>query len=220
MTTLGGCIAQWIAFLLLTQRPRVWFSAFPRFFRNFLMLLRFINSSALLRAWTVQNKCLIVNRTHLVLACGKLVLQKWPFFKSCSLFAIFWPLCVIFDTLSPTLMQLTFPSRPEAKISPGLRASNSRSSQRQHFISCCTPFEAKINDPGFGRLQGAAWFPATWGPWDLGEPIGSTLVKPSIYTWLLTWHRGSACASHPEAPGSNPSSAEIFPYCLVETEPI
>ena len=81
MTTLGGCIAQWIAFLLLTQQPRVWFSAFPRFFRNFLMLLRFINSSALLRAWTVQNKCLIVNRTHLVLACGKLVLQKWPFFQ-------------------------------------------------------------------------------------------------------------------------------------------
>ena len=71
--------AQWVAFLLLTQRPRVWFLAFPRFVRNFLMLLRFIHSSALLRAWTVQKKCLIVDRTHLVLASSKLVLQTKPF---------------------------------------------------------------------------------------------------------------------------------------------
>ena len=35
----GGRIAQWIAYLLLAQRPRVRFSAFPRFFqRKFLML--------------------------------------------------------------------------------------------------------------------------------------------------------------------------------------
>ena len=40
------------------------------------MLLRFIDSSALLSAETVQNKCLIVYRTHLVLASGKLVLPK------------------------------------------------------------------------------------------------------------------------------------------------
>ena len=38
-----------------------------------LFLLRFI-VSALLREWTVQS--LIVDRTHLVLVCGKLVLQK------------------------------------------------------------------------------------------------------------------------------------------------
>ena len=43
------------------------------FFQNFLMLLRFIDSSLLLRVWIVQ-KSMIVDQTHLVLASGKLVL--------------------------------------------------------------------------------------------------------------------------------------------------
>ena len=60
-------------FALHTQPTRVRFSAFPRYFRNFLMLLRF-NNSALLRKWTVQS--LIVVRTHTVLLSGKLVQQK------------------------------------------------------------------------------------------------------------------------------------------------
>ena len=62
-----------VAFALHTQPARVQFSAFPRFFRNFLMLLRF-NDSALLWEWTVQS--LKVVRTHLVLISGRLVLQK------------------------------------------------------------------------------------------------------------------------------------------------
>ena len=33
---LGGRVAQWIAYLLFTQRPRVRFSAFPRFFSEIL----------------------------------------------------------------------------------------------------------------------------------------------------------------------------------------
>ena len=61
--------------------PRLRFSVFPRFFRNFLMLLRFIDS-ALLREWTVQS--LIVDQTHLVLVSGKLVLQKSPKSLDCS----------------------------------------------------------------------------------------------------------------------------------------
>ena len=44
-----GRIAQWYALLLLTQWPLVRFSVFPRFFQNFLMMLRSIESSALLR---------------------------------------------------------------------------------------------------------------------------------------------------------------------------
>ena len=39
------------------------------------MLLRLIDSSALLAVWTVQ-KCIKVDQTHQELACGKLLLQK------------------------------------------------------------------------------------------------------------------------------------------------
>ena len=58
------------AYLLLTQQPLVWFLAFPRVF--FLMLLRFIDASAQKSGQRLD----IVNRTHLVLASGKRVLQK------------------------------------------------------------------------------------------------------------------------------------------------
>ena len=70
---LGGWHSTELAFALLTQPARVWFSAFPKTFRNFLMSLKF-NDSALLRECTVQS--LIVVQTHLVLVSGKLVLQK------------------------------------------------------------------------------------------------------------------------------------------------
>ena len=71
----GGRHSTEVAFALYTQPARVEFSAFPRFFRNFLMLLRF-NDSALLREVTVQS--LIAVQTHLVLVRGKLVQQKKP----------------------------------------------------------------------------------------------------------------------------------------------
>ena len=45
----------------------------PNLFRNFLMLLRLIDSSAPLRVWTVQKMPKIVHRTHLALASGELV---------------------------------------------------------------------------------------------------------------------------------------------------
>ena len=60
-----------VAFLLLTQRPWVLFSAFPSIFP--LMLLRFIDDIAKSSGQRLDN----VNRTHLVLASGKLVLQKY-----------------------------------------------------------------------------------------------------------------------------------------------
>ena len=54
----GGGIAQWIAFLLHTSRPRVRFVVFPKiyFLHKFInwMLLRFIYSK-LLREWTEQS---------------------------------------------------------------------------------------------------------------------------------------------------------------------
>ena len=66
------------AFTLLTQQPRVRFSGFPKIF------LRKINSmsprlidSSLLREWTVRS--LTVDRIHLVLTSGKVVLQKNQF---------------------------------------------------------------------------------------------------------------------------------------------
>ena len=74
----GGWHCTEVAFALHTQMSLVQFSAFPRFFQNFLMLLRF-NDSAPLREWTVQS--FMVVQTHLVLVSGKLVLQKIP---SCS----------------------------------------------------------------------------------------------------------------------------------------
>ena len=59
-----------VAYLLLTQKPLVWFSAFPRTFH--LMLLRFIDGTAKNSAQRLDN----VNWTHLALASSKLVLQK------------------------------------------------------------------------------------------------------------------------------------------------
>ena len=73
-----GGIAEWIAFLLLAQWPQVprgfdsWCSKI--FSKKNYMLPRFIDS-ALLRE-SGQWKSLIVDRTHLVLVSGKLVLQK------------------------------------------------------------------------------------------------------------------------------------------------
>ena len=49
---MGGCIAQWIAYLLLVQQPRVRFSAFPRF----LDVAMIYQQRALLRQWTVQKE--------------------------------------------------------------------------------------------------------------------------------------------------------------------
>ena len=68
MVILGGSTE--VAYLLLTQQHWVQFLAFPRIF--LLMLLTFID-------WTAQNsgqRLDNVNKTHLVLASGKLVLQK------------------------------------------------------------------------------------------------------------------------------------------------
>ena len=70
-----GCIAQRMAFFLLTQRRRVRFSAFLNVFREKFDV--FIDS-ALLREWTVQ---LIVGQTHLGLVSGKLVLQNFKLLK-------------------------------------------------------------------------------------------------------------------------------------------
>ena len=61
----GGVRSKEAAQLLLTQQPRVRFSAFPRIF--LLMLLRFIRSTAYNSGQWLDN----VNRTHLVLARGK-----------------------------------------------------------------------------------------------------------------------------------------------------
>ena len=66
----GGWHSTEVAFALLTQLPRVGFSAFPEiyFLRNFFlsMLLRFIDRTALLSIkWTVQRLS-NVDRTHLV----------------------------------------------------------------------------------------------------------------------------------------------------------
>ena len=55
--------------MLLTQQPLVRFSAVPNFF---LTLLRFIDDMAKNSGQRLDN----VNQTHLVLASGKLVLQK------------------------------------------------------------------------------------------------------------------------------------------------
>ena len=59
-----------VAHLLLTQQPRVQFLAYPNFF--LLMLLRFIYGTAQNSGQRLHN----VKGTHLVLASGKLVLQK------------------------------------------------------------------------------------------------------------------------------------------------
>ena len=76
----GFPIAQ--GFLRRTFWPQAQFSVSPRFFKEFLMLLRFISSSSLLIVWTVQKKCLIVDQTHLVLASGKASSAKNTRFKN------------------------------------------------------------------------------------------------------------------------------------------
>ena len=52
--SLGGRHRTEVMFALLTQLAQVRFLVFPRFFWNFLMLLKF-NDNALLREWTVQS---------------------------------------------------------------------------------------------------------------------------------------------------------------------
>ena len=59
-----------VAYLLLSQQPRVQFSVSPRIF--LLMLLRFIDGTAYNSGQRHDN----VNPTHLVLASGNLVLQN------------------------------------------------------------------------------------------------------------------------------------------------
>ena len=66
----GGLHSREVAYLLLTQQPWVQFLAFPRIF--LLMLFRFIDSAALNKGQRFDN----VNRFDLVLASGKLVLQR------------------------------------------------------------------------------------------------------------------------------------------------
>ena len=63
------------AYSLLNQQPRVRFSAFQRIF--ILMLVRFVDGTAKNSRHKLDN----YNPTYLVLASGKLVLQKnsyWP----------------------------------------------------------------------------------------------------------------------------------------------
>ena len=64
-------IAQWIAFLLGTQQPLVWFSAFLRKF--IFMLQRFIDGTAEKSGQRLLDN---ISQANLVLASGKLVLHK------------------------------------------------------------------------------------------------------------------------------------------------
>ena len=70
----GGRIAQWIAFSLRTQRPRIRFLAFPRFFQipnfqtsglKFLDVVEIYRQQCMLSVCGQCIKCLIVDRTHL-----------------------------------------------------------------------------------------------------------------------------------------------------------
>ena len=83
----GGCISHLIAFSLCNQQPRVRFLAFPKFFpghfsekekiglmKKLSMLPRLISSTAAQSSG--QQRPNYIDRTHLVLASGKLVLQK------------------------------------------------------------------------------------------------------------------------------------------------
>ena len=66
-------VAQWIAYLLPTLQPRIQIPAFPIFFSDeFLMLLSLTDGTVLKSGQRLDN----VDQTHLVLASGKLVLQK------------------------------------------------------------------------------------------------------------------------------------------------
>ena len=69
-------MAKHVAYLLLTQQPQVWFSAFP--WICIFVLLTFIEGTASNIGQRPDN----VNRTHLVLDSGKLVLQKTSKLKS------------------------------------------------------------------------------------------------------------------------------------------
>ena len=77
----GGRIAQWIAFLLLTQQPRVRLSAYPGriFSLEFFLGVDEFNQwdFALLIQWAGQKSLIVVvDRTHAVLASGELALQN------------------------------------------------------------------------------------------------------------------------------------------------
>ena len=68
-------VAQWIAFSLCTQRPRVRFLAFPRIFSEELFILDVAKNNWLLNSG--QQRLNNLDRTHLALwLSGKLVLQK------------------------------------------------------------------------------------------------------------------------------------------------
>ena len=62
-----------VAFLLLTHRPQVWFSAFPKIYLDVAENHRLEESGQRL-----EN----VDQTHIVLASGNLVLQKATFISS------------------------------------------------------------------------------------------------------------------------------------------
>ena len=66
--------AQWIAFLLHAQRPWVQFLALLNFFKEKFDVAEIFQQRTAQREETVQS--LLVDRTHLVLVSGQLVLQK------------------------------------------------------------------------------------------------------------------------------------------------
>ena len=68
----GVRMAQWVAFLLLTQRPRVWFLVCLSFFQRKIWCGRDLSTAHYLER--VQS--LIVDQTNLVLVSGKLIRQN------------------------------------------------------------------------------------------------------------------------------------------------
>ena len=77
--TLGGWHSTEVAFALLILLARVWFSVFTRFFREIqISWCRRDLSTAVHCLVCVDSawKSLILDQTHLVLASGKLVLEK------------------------------------------------------------------------------------------------------------------------------------------------
>ena len=68
----GGLFSTEVAFLLLTQQPQVRFPALPKIYINVAVTYQ--------QRWLEENGQRLenVDRTHLVLASGKLVLQKDP----------------------------------------------------------------------------------------------------------------------------------------------
>ena len=74
---LGGRHRTEVAFALFTQLARIRFTVFPSCFRiRISRCHRDLSTSVHCLVWGQCMKCLIVDRTHLVLASGKLVLQK------------------------------------------------------------------------------------------------------------------------------------------------